>query len=277
VAIASTMVVDRQSGLISCDCTLGGKVYFDPQLGTVRFSRAVANPSIELRITYSPAFMRITNGGSAAYSQPTTIFDDHFLSDGTEWYNTTPLTQTDRTMFFFGKAADASASTTARPFMVTMRYGVRLPTRIATTAGGTLAGPLTITYTSGQPFKNPYQVDPANGRIYFTAADEDQGVQITYTGVDESNGNSVVEPTQTANVSYVLEQDETPVLIDTAINESSLYAFPDPFSYENQPSQGAMPQQPRPPLIWMFYTSTRNGGPDIYFQTIAPRLSPVVK
>lgn len=268
IAIPSTMVVDRESGLMSCDSTFGGKVFFDAQLGTIRFTQSLPGKATELRLTYSPAFLRITTGGTASYSQPTEVYDDHYLSDPTEWYAATATTQTFRSMFFFGRAADET-NQTAQPYMVTMRFGIRLPTRIATVAGGGLAGAITITYGAGNTaYTGAYQVDPANGRIYFPAQAEDlQNVTVTYTGVNESTG-ATVPVTTTGNVSYVLEQDEQKVPMDTAINEASLYAFPDPYSYSSMT---------RPPLIWMFFTSTRNGGPDVYFQTIAPRLSPVVK
>ena len=38
--VANTRVVDQTTGVISFDCTLGGKVYLDPNLGTVRFYRS---------------------------------------------------------------------------------------------------------------------------------------------------------------------------------------------------------------------------------------------
>jgi hypothetical protein len=120
----------------------------------------------------------------------------------------------------------------------------------------------------------PYEVDPAAGRIYFTALDEDNpAVSVTYTGVDIGTGNSLPSATiGPVTVSYVLEKDETPVMIDQAVNEGSLSAFLDPFSYQ---SSGTASND-RPPLVWMFYSSTRNGYPDVYFQTIAPRLSPLL-
>jgi hypothetical protein len=113
-----------------------------------------------------------------------------------------------------------------------------------------------------------YQVDPANGRVYFTAENENMTVSVTYTGVDEATGNPTGPITYEAPVAMIGERAEVPVPIEQAVNESQLYSFIDPLDSLSDANR-------RPGLVWMFYTSTRAGGPDIYFQTIAPRLTPV--
>ncbi|HWD39680.1 MAG TPA: hypothetical protein VG944_12585, partial [Fimbriimonas sp.] len=270
---ANTKSVDRESGLISYDTTLGGKVYFDTELGAVRFSQGAPNPNVDVRLTYTPVFLRLTPGGDAAYSSPTGIFDSHYLSDYTEWYDTSdkPLAASTgvrdtRFAFFFGRAA-AGQTQTAQPYYTTMRLGLRLPTAIATGPGGVPAS-FKVTGNAG-----PYQIDAANGRVYFTAVDEDRLVQVTYTGLNETDKSLLPGLVVAGTVSFVLEQNESPVVIDQAVNESNLSAFLDPFTF---PSSNTVRNE-RPPLFWLFYTSTRAGGPDVYFQTIAPRLAPVVK
>jgi hypothetical protein len=281
--LSGSPTVDRETGLISYDTTIGGKVYLDPDLGTVRFSSAMPAQNMEIRLTYNPAFLRVTNGTSGAYSGPTGIYDDHYVGYDAAglnyalWYTANGASatwssnvQADRTMFFFGKSAGNSL--TARPFMTTMRFGIRLPTPIVTLPGG---APVSVAVSGNT---GPYQVDPANGRVYFTSADEDRPITITYTGANEADGSQYPGMQVSASVSYVLEHDETPVLIDQAVNEGSLNAFLDPFTYPNtQPVALGYTDSPnaRPPLVWMFYTSTRAGGPDVYFQTIAPMLNPV--
>ncbi len=264
--------VERQSGLMAFDSRLGGKVYLDPELGTVKFVGGVPGPNAELRLSYRPAFLRVTPGGAAAYSAVNGLFDSRYVSNYDYWRNPngtqvlpTDQVRNDRFFFAYGRGASGSG-VTARPYSTTMRLGVRLPTRIATDANGNLAGALTVTGTG----LHAYQIDPANGRIYFMAEDEDKAVTITYTGVDEAT-NQPLNPLQiNASVSFVLERAETPIIVDEAANDSALTAFIDPFTYaSNNAFRGE-----RPPLFWLFYVSTRAGQPDVYFQTIAPRYSP---
>ena len=37
------------------------------------------------------------------------------------------------------------------------------------------------------------------------------------------------------------------------------------------PSGGEWKLGQRPSLLWLFWSSTRNGSPDIYFETLAPK------
>ena len=63
---------------------------------------------------------------------------------------------------------------------------------------------------------------------------------------------------------------ETAIPIEQVANESAVGLALDPL---NQPfnSQGFR----RPDLYWLFWTSTRAGAPDLYFETIAPRHTPL--
>jgi hypothetical protein len=270
--VQGTAYVDRQSGLISYTSTFGGKVFIDPELGTVRFTSGQPPQTADIRLTYTPAFIRVTDGTEGSYSDPSGIYDDHYLSDFTMWFNATGAAvgtgdnvQSDRSMFLYERSATGGGQT-AQPFYSTMRFGVLLPAPVYTNSSGAIT--LSVTGNRGA-----YEVDPAAGRVYFTAQDEDNTVSITYTATDLGTGNAQSTPTTItgAAVSYVPERTETPVVIDHAVNEGSLSTFMDPFSY--QTSTAVM----RPPLIWMFYSSTRGGSPDVYFQTIAPRFTPVLK
>ena len=66
--------------------------------------------------------------------------------------------------------------------------------------------------------------------------------------------------------------------MDVAVNEGTVTAFPmldqQPFVAVAQP--GGQPQ-PMPHLskIWLFWTSTRGTGSDIFHATVAPRLTPL--
>ena len=267
--VAGSQNFDRETGLISYDTTLGGKVFFDPDLGTVRFTTGAPPRDSVLTLTYTPAFLRISSGGTAAYTEPTGLFEDHFNSNNNEWFNNgsqiaAGTVRDARFMFFFDRAAGGGV--TARPFRTTMRFGINLPTRIYVDSNGIPeTGNNTSTLTiSGNV--GPYQLDPSNGRIYFTPLDENRSITVTYLGQDVQG--TTVKESMMANVGLVTEQSEQPVLIDQPVDETNLFAFLDPFTYP-----GA--QNVRPPLVWMFYASTRAGMQDIYMQTIAPNLSPV--
>jgi hypothetical protein len=283
-----TRRLDANTGLIVFDTNLGGKAYIDPKMGTVRLTTGLPLSTQQLILSYTPRFLRVSVGTTAGYSGVSQFQD--LRSDGvsfgpggvpvnTKYWarpNNSGIVAGDnprvhRFFLSYNRAA-AGAGQAARPFMKTMRYGVQLPYQIFTDQNGNLLrGPGTpsIQVAGANDF---FQVDPVKGRVYFSGVDEDDVVTITFNGVDQSTGQPtgiggnpnnpfVVQ----ARVTLVSEMDEGPVPIEQAVNESNLIAFPDPFDN---------PAFPRPNLIWMFWSSTRGGSPDLYFQTIAPRFAP---
>ena len=143
--------------------------------------------------------------------------------------------------------------------MTTLRFGLKLGSPIRTLPNGAVAS-LTVSGNTG-----PYQIDPANGAVYFTSVDEDRTITVNAQCID---GNGVpFAVSLTAPIGLVEERSEEPILIDQAVNESALTAFVDPFD---------APATRRPGLLWMLWSSTRGGGPDLYLQSIAPRYTPLV-
>jgi hypothetical protein len=267
--VPGTRTFDPNSGIISFDTVLGGKAYLDPNMGTVRFSSATINRLSELLLTYRPRALRISSG-TASYGAPTLLYDNRNtwrpVGDPQYWArtNNTSVTDTDvpragRYMFFYGRAA-AGNGQTSRPMVQTVRLGLQLPFGVHTQDNGD------VTSLSVNPASSFYQVDPANGRIYFSAQDEDRTVSVTYVGVDPTSGLPLAPITITGTVSMLTERAEAPVSIEQAVNETGLAAALDPFDSER-----------RPGLVWLIWASTRSGSPDIFFQTIAPRYSPVPK
>ena len=265
-AANDTRRFDPQTGLMTYRCWLGGQVYIDPALGTIRFSSAVIDKSSELRATYQPRFMRVSTSTQGTMTQPSGLYDGRPISNINFWRtaNNNPVTgamavTNDRMVFTYNRSAVGSGQG-ARPLMTTWRLGVKVNYSIAVINGYpqvSVAGAI-----------GPYQVDPANARIYFTAVDEDNPLlTVTYTGVSDVNGGTIPNQVEKVGpVSWIQERAEELLPIEQAANESGLTAFLDPFGYFNQR---------RPPLMWMFWTSTRGGVPDIYFQTVAPQFSPV--
>lgn len=262
-----TVIFDQETGLIVADTTLGGKVYLDPSIGSVRFSSAVPLSSAELRLTYTPGFLRLSDGSfSGNYTGVTAQWDWHFNTDPTYWrgpnnsvIDQSNLPNNDRYWFTFGGAA--GQGTSARPHSATMRLGIRLPVPMGTG----INGGITITSYTGNT--GPMQVDPARGMIYLTSADEDRPITVQYTSVDGQAITLTGVP-----VSFVAETPEQLIPIEQAVNESDVSAFLDPFSWRSTNHIDLR----RPSFEWLFYTSTRAGGSDLYMQTIATRFAPFV-
>ncbi len=267
----ASMSTDPSTGIITCNSPLG-RLYLDPNLGTVRFASAPPNPNATLTLTYQPQFIRISTGTSAGYAMPSLIFDNRFASDIDFWSNsgaaatTTDPLRNARYIATYGRAS-VGAGQSARPLMTTMRLGVQLPTPIATDAAGNIVGAFAVT---GGP--TLYQVDPVQGKVYFLTDDEDKSVTVQYTGVDAAGNSLGAISTAPLNIGLIVERAEAPLPIEGAVNESNVTTFIDPFD-----GIGGTPgPQQRPNLFWMLWSSTRLGGSDLYFQTLAPKLTPIV-
>jgi hypothetical protein len=170
----------------------------------------------------------------------------------------------------------------ANIFYKTMRLLVRLPRPVMLTApdssGNQQIVPFTVTGALG-----PYEVDWIRGRIYFTEADEGNQVSVTYTYADASGTPKVFGP-----VNYRVDwgdeisgtgsepdptTPEVPMPTDEAVNEGQVNAFLDPQSF--QPPQGNIFQQMTRGKLWVFWSSTRAGTTDLFYQTLAPQFYPL--
>lgn len=200
------------------------------------------------------------------------LFDDRFIGEYSYWanilnqaLNATDLARNDRYVLTFGRTS-GDGSQSARPYMRTVRFGIQLPTAVQTNSDGTV----TFFQVAGMAPGTFYQIDPTTGKIYFMSENEDQTITINYRGVDE-NGVPYPNPIQfQATVGLLAEMAETAVPIEQAANETAVSLALDP---QNNPFNRF--DYRRPGLIWMFWTSTRSGAPDLYFQTLAPRFTPL--
>jgi len=105
---------------------------------------------------------------------------------------------------------------------------------------------------------------------YITAADEGRAVTVTYSAYLPGPGQGTVSSFSTgATVGLIDETVESIVPIEQAVNESGLSMFLDPFD----PNSSDVRLR-RPTMLWMVWSSTRAGSPDLYLQTYAPRLAP---
>lgn len=268
IEVANTRVVDRTTGVISFDTTLGGKAYLDPSLGTVRLANSLPARNQVLMLTYQPRFMRISTTDTG-YSLSTLMFDNRLIGEGSYWstsantgINQNPLdpVRPGRYLFTYNRAA-AGSGQAPRPYIHTLRNGVALPTSVATLANGNI---VSMNVTGATSY---YQIDPANGRLYFTDDMENRPITVTYTGVNDAGAPVTIGPIQ-ITVNLISERLESPIFMNQAVNESQLATFLDPF-------EEAAANVRRPGLMWMFWTSTRGGTSDVFFQTLTPKFTPV--
>ncbi len=265
--LEGTPEIDRETGRMVYNTRLGGKVYLEPATGIVRFTGTNPSPRARLLLTYEPQVLRMSQGASGGYQSPTQVYDFRFEGSKEFWRepggaSVSPAAEIrrDRFLFAYNRSA-AGRGEAARPMMRTWRFGVQLPSAIHTAPDGTPTG-FTLTGAAGR-----YQLDPANGRVYFTAEDEDASVTIQYIGADEATGAPLPARNEARRVGLIGERDEEAIPIEQAVNESNVTMFLDPFTL----TTGA-----RPGLLWLLWTSTRAGSTDLYYQTIAPRLTPVI-
>lgn len=307
----SRRVIDREAREMVFDGLRGGKVYVDAQSGSIRLSGAILPRNAQLYVQYSPRFLRVSGTQSAFriedgavgrtaranvsvaanYRGVSAVFDDRMIGaragvlpawslteDANFWFDSVgqvlPPSATVRhdRVWLTSNRTSGDGSTASRPFMSSMRFGVDLPAAIAMRSNGTPVA-LTVTLAGGPPsgpFETSYQLDPANGRVYFMSSLEDTVVRVSYTGVDV-NGRLIPNLNVEATVGLIQETPESAVPIEQVGSDGDIWVSVDPVGFDNPVFNR------RPSLLWMFWSSSRAGVPDIYFQTVSPRTTPSLR
>ena len=266
--LTSAPTIDRQTKLQSATTIFGGRVMIDTELGTIKITGAPLPKSAQLQVTYTPTFMRLSDTGVAGYTSPSLVFDNRLESSNSNvnyafWKTPSGIdeglasgnTFADRMVMTAVRSATTGGQT-ARPTMATYRLGIRVGRSILTNPNGTLAESVTITGNTGS-----YQIDPAAGRIYFTRFDEDRSIRIQLGGLGSTAPVDVTRP-----VTFVGESAENFITMENPVNESNLYMFLDPVGTAAN----------RRGMIWMLWSSTRGGAPNIFMQTVARKIIPVL-
>lgn len=269
--ITSTPVEDRQTGIQAATTIFGGRVVVDPMLGTVKLTGATLPKSAQLQVTYTPTFLRLSDTSVAGYNSTSALFDRRLESSNTAasyafWKtpsgNDEPATSAntfaDRLVVSAVRSATSAAASAqvSRPAMSTLRLGIRVGRSILVNADGSLAESVTVTGNTGS-----YQIDPAAGRIYFTRYDEDKVLRIQLGGGGSAAAVDISRP-----VTFIGESAENFITMDAPLNESNLFLFLDPVGTTTN----------RRGMIWMLWSSTRNGAPSIFMQTMARKIVPVL-
>ncbi|HEY3780746.1 MAG TPA: PQQ-binding-like beta-propeller repeat protein [Fimbriimonadaceae bacterium] len=270
-ALNTQQQVDPKSGIISQENNvLGGTLFFDPNNGTVQFSGNTPAPSAVVALSYTPRILRVSSGGVTALN-PTVLYDTRqlFGTDLNQWYDQTgtpvsgsvTLSASRYDVLYSG--ASSGTGQAARPYLSTYRFGVQLPSPIGINPNTNQPVSLHVSLQSGPGGTFDYEVDPAKGRIYFTSAEEGVAFNISYTDI---NGNVIADAANGYAANLVVETAETPIAVDGAVNEAQVTSFLDPLA--------PVTALGRPGLIWLFWSSTRNGSPDVFFESIAPNFAP---
>lgn len=253
------------SPILSYETTLGGRVTIDTASGSIRLSGVAINKNAAVYARYSPRFLRISDSTRANYRSVNVMFDSRPESDQRYAFDSfgAPLTSgfnlAHRLIVTYARTSSNDSQVT-RPYMKTYRYGIELPNSIATDRNGNV----TFNFTGG--VLGGYQLDPVNGKVFVQAILEGQTLEVTYQGVTDAG--VLVNRTYRGAVRLIEETEETEIPIEQAANETAVSIGLDGMtgSYSGNMTS-------RPGLMWMFWTSTRGGGSDIFFQTLAPRFS----
>jgi hypothetical protein len=247
------------TGVMRYESRLGGYVVVDPEAGTVSFPNMAPGPSDVVTVSYTPRTIRLTSlGNVGGHTEPVAFIDTRPIGDKRLSFRqngdlaaSNDFIPVDRFWVLY-KRGGTAAGQPSTLYTRTYRPGVPLPTPMAVFGSGK---PVIVTVQGDTGF---YTVDPVQGKVYFTQSDIGKEVQITY----RVSGGGVSYNTIRAFVGWVSESSEAAVPIERAVAEGQVCAFADPV-VEVDPG--------RPEFVWLFWSSTRDGASDIYYQSISPR------
>ncbi len=278
-AIFGQMLVDYSSGIVRLT-----KPLKEVQIATGPRKGAFAAP--ELRADYTPQAMRITTDSAAdgsphAFIEHTSMTRQVVPGLDPGWDRDKPA-PVDRMWVFWRKTGTAVDSATI--FYTTMRVGVDLTKLglppIPVNADGTISPTARLTVNNAL---GPWEVDRTGTKIYFSEVDEryrslinadnaaalgtvPDAINISYRD-DGGTDRSAPLP----DVSWITEMPEQSLFgfaSDANVNEGSIYAFADPQPQESGTSVRLMSSK-----IWVFWTSTRGGVSNLFWETISPNFS----
>ncbi len=291
---------DQASGLIYFDSALGGQITVDSRSGTIRFPQVAPALADRIQVSYIPFIMRLNTSRDDSNIDRTSLANFGNLPNApslrptaaitSSGNNTSPVVLFDRglnpraqlvspqvvfggtptldRMWVFYRKNDPSGVAKSTIYYKAMRLMVKLPFPVklgAVQGNGTQQmTPVTVGGNVG-----PYEIDWVRGRIYFTEADENSSITVSYTYYDPTSGNTGNSGSLKYQVAWgdeistsAQQGDQTTPEValptDSAVSEGQVSAFKDPFLDK----------------VWIFWSSTRAGSTDLYFETIAPQLYP---
>jgi outer membrane protein assembly factor BamB len=284
-----------------------GAIVVDPLNGTIRFVNRAPRLNDLVSVTYRPRLLRLNPfapGKVGGYSQVFTVLQRtlnprHRLDNlpaspvragalnGVCGSNDSP--PVDRHWVLFRRGGSAPNSP-GNFYYKSLRPGVRLSAPILSVRGGlplqagaTLlavgSNHATVLLTPNNPSNSRlgfYEYDPLRGNIYFTTEDIGKEVEVHYltwnriTGqVEARHEVQVIRWIDEGNLPGGITEYVSPVPIDLPTNEIDLWAMPN-IELRLAPSPlnifGGYDES-----LLLFWSSTRNGMPDLYAGAIQPR------
>ncbi|GBC91887.1 Outer membrane protein assembly factor BamB [bacterium HR15] len=284
-----------------------GAIVVDPLNGTIRFTGLAPRLNDVVTVTYRPRLLRLNPyapGKVGGYSQVFTVLQRtlnprHNLNDPTRSFvrkgtqngvcSTNDHPPVDRQWVLFRRGG-STPNSTGNFYYKTLRPGIRLAAPIFISRGGLPLQQNTSALAMGTNHavvlltpNNPansglgfYEYDPLRGNIYFTTEDLGKEVEVRYLTwnsttrqVEERREVQVIRWVDEGNLSGNLTEYLSPVPIDLPTNEMYLWAISN-LEYRAAPSPlnafGGFDE-----ALLLFWSSTRNGVPDIYAGAIQPR------
>jgi hypothetical protein len=287
------------------------RVIIDPSSGIVRFNMdtrrmrtliagltpvgPAPHPDPEISADYSPQTLRITRsdaGSSGPVGLITTTEEPSWLGEVRDLQaqlspsrraESRPVVSRGHRLWVFWRRSAGPIGGGPALYYKTLRPAIKVQRGRFIDLNITLTPRLDLargTATGSARALVPEDIDMAEGALYFGA--ESEGlvgsygvpvpVDVTYR--DPLTGSA---KTETHFITWREEIGETPVPLDLSVNEGSLSVFP---VYEKVQMQVSPQAAPMPVLanhlqkLWLFWSSTRGSGNDIFQATLAPRFKP---
>lgn len=272
-----------------------GQMLIDFSAGVVRLTKPLKEVQIttgtrkgsystpEVRADYTPQAWRITTDAAAdgsphSFIEHTSMIPSVVPGLDPGWGRDKPA-PVDRMWVLWRKTGTAVDSSTI--FYTTMRVGVDLTALgmppVPMNPNGTIASSANLRIDNAL---GPWEVDRTGTKIYFSEVDEryrslvtpdnssvlgDVPNPISISYKDEGGATQSVPALDVSWITELPEQSLFGFAADANVNEGSIYAFADPLPQESGTSVRLLSSK-----IWVFWTSTRGGVSDLYWETISP-------
>lgn len=239
--------IDRATGVYHYTYAAGspaainlGQMIVDYSAGIVRFTKSLPT-NTRVYADYTPRAKRLTRGPEQ--DSTATVFIEK---------------ANDRKWLFWRKPATSGVQASTI-YYKTYRVTANLPHPVEIDKTGQTTNTVTILNSSGAAITVPFSVSWDGKKIYFPAdmerypgmKDYPGQIGVKYTPKDKSETTEWFE-----SLTWEEELSETALPTRMSVNEGQVAAFADPASSDTR--------------VWVFWSSTRAGQTDLYYQTISP-------
>ena len=262
--------IDRATGIYTYSyagkaAKVLGQMLVDYSAGIIRFTNPLP-PKTKVYADYTPQAKRLTRGPEQDGAPFTFVEKTPMMASGKAGSRVpnpglvlpSPTydgpTPTDR-MWLFWRKPTRSGAQASTIYYKTYRVSAPLPSPVELDKYGKPTKEVTLTNALG-----PCEISWDGRRIFFTALDERYPSMPGYPGPVtisyKPKGSDQEQTVGLDTLTWEVELRETALPTRQAVNEGQVTAFADP---DVVPSK-----------IWVFWSSTRAGESDLYYQTISP-------